>query len=369
MSVSPKRQPLLKYFSLLALLILLLPSTPSAGAHSPAPPPPPPAPEAPMPPHGWLGVVLSDKEGEGVDVIDVKEGSPAEKAGLKDGDRILEMDGTKIDRSRDIRRAMRDLEPGDTVQIRIRRKSQEKTLTATLGEAPPRPHAPPVPPVWHEKYAPGAFSLQRFTRNYLGVRIQSMTEDLRAYFKAPRGRGMLVSRVEEDTPAAKAGLRAGDVIIAVGGKGISERSDITLALSDHEPGDRVAVKIVRDGSEKTVEVEIAERPGPRRHGAIFLPDGEEIDLDREIDLEHFEVMPGEVEEAIHESLERVREEVHRAMSEIPEKQKQAQMAAVLRESRLSDQQMKEIQHRVQEAMEQAREAIHRTAEEQEDEPI
>ena len=45
------------------------------------------------------------------------------------------------------------------------------------------------------------------TRNYLGVRVLSLTEDLRAYFKAPRGRGILVSRVEEDTPAAKAGLR------------------------------------------------------------------------------------------------------------------------------------------------------------------
>jgi len=371
MSVNPfKKQPLLKTLSLLALLILLLPAAPGAAdwtSRPPDPPLPPQAPEAPAPPHGWLGVVLSDMEGEGVNVIEVKEGSPAEKAGLKDGDRILEMDGTKIDRSRDIRHAMRDLEPGDTVQIKIRRKTQEKTLTATLGEAPPRPHAPPAPPVWHEKYSPGSFSIQALNRNYLGVRIQSMTEDLRAYFKAPRGRGVLVSRVEEDTPAAKAGLRAGDVIIAVGGKGISDRSDISLALSDHEPGDRVAVKIVRDGSEKTVDVEIAERSGPRRHGAIFLPGGEEIDLDREFDLEHLELMPGELEKTIQESLERVQEEVQQAMSEIPEKQ--AQMAAVLRERQLSDQQMKEIQHQVQEAMEQAREAIHHTAEEQEDEPI
>jgi membrane-associated protease RseP (regulator of RpoE activity) len=374
-----KKQPLFKILSLLALLILLLPSTPSAGGRNPAPPAPPtpavvppqppPAPEAPVPPHGWLGVLLSDEEGEGVVVTGVKEESPAEKAGLKEGDRILELDGTKIERSRDIRRAMRDLEPGDTVQFRIRRKTLEKTLTATVGKPPERSFLG-MGPLWHEDLAPGmALRMMGMARNYLGVRVQSMTEDLRAYFKAPRGRGLLVSRVEEDTPAAKAGLRAGDVIIAVGGKGISERSDIAQALSDHEPGDRVAVKIVRDGSEKTVEVEIAERPGPRRHGAIFLPEGEEIDLDREIDLDkeidldRIEVIPEEAEEAVHESVdespERVREEIHRVMSEIPEKQ--AQTAAVLRKSRLSDRQMEEIHRQVKEAMEQAREAIRHAA--------
>jgi len=370
-----KKQPLFKTLSLLALLILLLPSAPVAGAAKPAPPAPPAAPAPPAPPdgsiedllpsHGWLGVFLSDEEGEGVAVIGVKEGSPAEKAGLSKGDRILEMDGTKIRRSTDIRRTLRDIEPGDTVQIRIRRKTQEKTLTATVGKPPERSFLGRGP-MWHERGAPGPMSLDMLgmARNHLGVRIQSMTEDLRAYFKAPRGRGLLVSRVEEDTPAAKAGLRAGDVIIAVGGKGISDRSDIAQALSDHEPGDRVAVKIVRDGSEKTVEVVIAERPAPRRHGAIFLPEGEEIDLDREIDLERIEVMPEEAEEAVHESvdesLERVREEIHRAMSDIPEKQ--AQMAAVLRQGRLSDRQMEEIHRQVKEAMEQAREAIRHATE-------
>ena len=383
-----QKHPWLKYISLLALLILLLPPAPAAGAAKPAPPAPPaaPAPPAPpdgsiedlLPPHGWLGVVLSDEEGEGVVVIGVKKESPAEKAGLMEGDRILELDGTKIVRSRDLRRAMSDLEPGDTVQIQVRRKTQEKTLTATLGKPPARP-LPGMGPMWHERGAPGPVSLDMLgmARNYLGVRVQSMTEDLRAYFKAPRGRGLLVSRVEEETPAAKAGLRAGDVIIAVGGKGISERSDIAEALSDYEPGDKVAVKIVRDGAEKTVQVEIAERHPPRRHGAVFLPGGEmldidrDIDLDEEIDLERFEVMPEEAEEAVHESvdetLERVREEIHRVMSELPEKK--AQMAAVLRQSRLGDLEMKEIRARMKEAMEQAREAIRHVTEAVMEEPI
>src|SRR5262249_13319836 len=148
--------------------------------------------------------------------------------------------------------------------------------TVTLGEAPKQ--------YWSKEGFPGAVYLQGlenlhppgmgYSRIYLGVRVQSMTEELREYFRAPRGRGVLVSGVEEDTPAGKAGLRAGDVIIAVDGKGIAERGDIGEALADKEPGDTVAVKIVRDGAEKTLNLDVAERPGPKaRHGSLNVPDG------------------------------------------------------------------------------------------------
>lgn len=368
-----------KILALLAVLILLMPSMSGASAQKPArpaPPAPPAQPAAPdppeaseapaeelLPPQGWLGVVLSDEGTEGVTVTGVKEGSPAEKAGLKQGDRILEMDGRKVERPRDIRGAMRELEPGDTVQIRIRRDSQEKTLTATVGKSPDRLFRG-YAPFWHQEGAPGALDLALLEarKNYLGVRLQSMTEDLRAYFKAPRGRGLLVSRVEEDTPAAKAGLRAGDVIVAVDGKGISDRSDIAQALSDHQAGDRVPVKIVRDGAEKTLEVEIAERPGPRRHGSIWLPaDEEDFDLDREddseweFDLPRIHGISEETGAMLRESLERAGEEIRRAMREFPETR--AQVAAALSKVRFSEDQREQIRRQIQEAMEQARETL------------
>ena len=104
------------------------PAHPAVRARTPrpAPPTPPAPPESPeaRDHHGWLGITLSEGE-DGVRVDGVEEGSPAEKAGLQEGDRILEMEGRKTATSRDVRRAVRNLEPGDTMQIRIERKGKE----------------------------------------------------------------------------------------------------------------------------------------------------------------------------------------------------------------------------------------------------
>ena len=99
------------------LLVLLLPSLSGAVGQAGTPPPTPRAaarPEPPTPPpapseshRGWLGVTLSDDEDEGVTVTGVREDSPAQKAGIQEGDQILELDGKRIERSGDIRRRTR----------------------------------------------------------------------------------------------------------------------------------------------------------------------------------------------------------------------------------------------------------------------
>ncbi len=358
-----KRMSLLSLVSM--ALLLLLPSYSAAGSPKAAPPAPPapeaaPAPpsppEAPEPPGGgWLGVVLSGEEGGGVTIREVREESPAEKAGLKEGDRILEMDGRKITTPRDVRRTLRNLEPGDTLQIKVRRGSQEKTLTATVGK-PPEDALPGLRRSLGDLQwaTPDSlpFAMLGMMRNYLGVRVLPMTEDLRAYFKTPRGRGILVSRVEEDTPAAKAGMRAGDVIVAVDGKGISDRSDIAQALADRQPGDKVPVKIVRDGSEKTLEVEIGERPGAHRHGAFVVPEDEQPDLER------LQELSNGVAEEVRNRMEEAREELKRAAKEAA-----SQKRAVLKEwTDLSDAQISDIRQQVRDAMRQAKEAIREATE-------
>ena len=329
-----KSSSLGKVFSLSSLLLILLPAAGTAGTPPPAPPAPPAppvhmargthtpaAPEADSedqakPKRAWLGVFLSEDD-DSVSISGVKTGGPAEKAGLKEGDTIVEIDNTKVSNSKDVRSAIRSLEPGDTVQIIVMRDGKKKSYTATLGEAPQQFWSGEGFPGLGHGFGPITIPGMGLSRTYLGVRVQSMTEELREYFKAPRGRGVLVSRVEEDTPAGKAGLRAGDVIIAVDGKGIADRGDIGEALADKEPGDTVAVKIVRDGAEKTLNVEVAERPAPKaRHGAFVAPGSEKSywlgdDEDGGIEIQDLEDAPDSSQ--IRRQVEQAREEARAAM--------------------------------------------------------
>jgi putative serine protease PepD len=85
---------------------------------------------------------------------------------------------------------------------------------------------------------------------YLGVQIGDTTDDA----------GAQVSRVVAGSPAAKAGLQAGDVVTAIGGKQISTADDLTALVATYEPGDKVAVTLERNGSTKTVDLTFGQRP-------------------------------------------------------------------------------------------------------------
>ena len=93
-------------------------------------------------------------------------------------------------------------------------------------------------------------------RPRLGANTQSLGDQLAEYFGVEGG--VLVTSVHEDTPAAEGGLRAGDVIVGLGDEDIDDPDDLRRALSDLEPGE-VSVRIVRDGAEQTLTVELEER--------------------------------------------------------------------------------------------------------------
>jgi serine protease Do len=84
--------------------------------------------------------------------------------------------------------------------------------------------------------------------------IMGLTNELRVHFGAPSDRGVLVARVEQGSAAAKAGVKVGDVIVAVGSQQTAGADAVIAAIRTHQPGDRVAVTIERDGVRKTVTV-------------------------------------------------------------------------------------------------------------------
>lgn len=99
----------------------------------------------------------------------------------------------------------------------------------------------------------------RVVRGYLGVSIMEITDDHMKLLKLKSKKGALISSVEPDTPAEKAGLKRYDVITKLNGEPIKNRTDVRFKVAEIQPGKEVELTIIRDGKEKTVRLKVAER--------------------------------------------------------------------------------------------------------------
>lgn len=105
----------------------------------------------------------------------------------------------------------------------------------------------------------------KVVRGYLGVNIQSITPSLAESFNLKNNRGALVAEVLPDSPAAKAGLKEGDVITAVNGQLIDNANNLTNTVTGVSPGTKLKLDVLRDGSTKQLSAVTAERPNDRRN--------------------------------------------------------------------------------------------------------
>ncbi len=212
----------------------------------------------------WLGVVARDlsfdrleflKLEYGARVAEVAPDSPAEKAGLQEGDIILELDQKPAYSARRLSWLVSHVRAGEEISLRYYRDGNFKTVSVQLQspEAPSRRY-----PSWD--------MWRWLSLTYLGVDLQVMTEDLRTHFGAPRGVGVLIARVFKGSPADEAGMVAGDVIIKMDRKTIYRIADIHRVLNFFDPGDEIAVEIVRENKRKTITVTLAKSPGPDLYG-------------------------------------------------------------------------------------------------------
>ena len=109
----------------------------------------------------------------------------------------------------------------------------------------PRPKPPAAQTAPRSSTRSFAFSFNT-SRGRLGAKVTSMTEELRDYFGAPKDSGVLVQKVEPGSPAAKAGLKVGDVITRVEGKPVEETGDVSDAMSPKKSGESVSLSVVRN---------------------------------------------------------------------------------------------------------------------------
>jgi membrane-associated protease RseP (regulator of RpoE activity) len=100
-------------------------------------------------------------------------------------------------------------------------------------------------------------------RAYIGVSLVALSPELREHFGAPKDAGVLVESVQNDSPAEKAGLRVGDIVLSVDGKDVTSSMDLRQALRDKKEGDSVRLDILRGRARQTVVASVKERDTPR----------------------------------------------------------------------------------------------------------
>lgn len=212
----------------------------------------------------FLGVTmqeLDDNLREGLDVsvksgvliTDVVEGSPAHRAGIEDGDIIIEFDRRKVDSPDMLRKMVEGAAVGDEVKVKVVREKEPKTLTVTLGEYPENQEWSIITPDHMNWFDGGRRALIDISgRGRLGVRVNDINGDLGAYFGVKEGEGVLVLEVTEGSLGEKLGLKAGDVITGVGEEKIASVEELRDAVSDLEKGDEFTLDVVR--SKKSVEL-------------------------------------------------------------------------------------------------------------------
>jgi membrane-associated protease RseP (regulator of RpoE activity) len=106
-------------------------------------------------------------------------------------------------------------------------------------------------------------------RGRLGVQVQELTPELREFLGAPRDHGVLVSRVEEDSPADAAGLRVGDVIVRVGEREIDDARDLVQEVAGVPEGEEIDVRVSRNGADKTLSVKPRGARGEPGFGSMW----------------------------------------------------------------------------------------------------
>jgi len=211
-------------------------------------------------------------EDSGVLVTKVIDDSPADEAGLEDGDIIFSFDGKKVEDPAELASLVSKRKPGDKVKIVFYRDGKKINTEVELGERP-----------WNvseldwddigkcaRDIAIRAGNLGRYASRYLkdvfifrgklGMEVHDLNSDLAKALGLKKPRGVLVLDVDDDSPVYEAGVRAGDVVVGVNGEEVEDVDDLVDIIGDmdFEKGDVVKLKVVRRGREKTISLKITE---------------------------------------------------------------------------------------------------------------
>jgi serine protease Do len=222
-------------------------------------------------PSGYLGVYLVDLNADraaalklpdvrGVVVEHVNEGSPAEKAGIKEGDVILAYNGETVLGREQLGRLVRETPPDRKVKLQLWRNGKTQTLTVLLAAFNPRNLKQTPGPIPDDRIQVlGTMDFPRpivvWQNVALGLEYESLEPQMALYFGVRAG--VLVRAVGADAPAGKAGLRAGDVITAIGTRDIAAPNDLISYLhSQQQPIHSIEIQFFRDHKRRSATIPV-----------------------------------------------------------------------------------------------------------------
>jgi serine protease Do len=186
--------------------------------------------------HGYLGVALQRVDTEmakalGLDkpqgglVAEVVPGGPADEAGIKSGDVILEVQGVAVDTLGTLRNAIALMKPGETLSMKIRRNGQDIAVTAKIAQRP------------------GTKEQGEELIDSFGIVLEPVTAELAKRYRLDSNTGLLVVEIDPDSQAYQAGLRAGHVILSVNGRAVSTIDEFSNASQAVKKGDNLLLQV------------------------------------------------------------------------------------------------------------------------------
>jgi C-terminal processing protease CtpA/Prc len=240
---------------------------------------------------GWLGVGVSEVSADKMKSLRLPEergallgkivpDSPAAKAGLKENDVVLELNGQRIEGTEQFRRMIHEIPAGRTANLTVWRDGRSQNLKVTVGKhevgnmkvfadgpksfafkMPTLPEMPDLSGLEHLR----SFEMVSPGRPLLGIDAENLKGDFGNYFGAPDGEGVLVRGVFANSAAAKAGLKVGDVITSLNSDRIHNASELREKLLTHHEEKSIQLGILRNKSELKLSVELPQQNDEEEH--------------------------------------------------------------------------------------------------------
>jgi len=328
----------------------------------------------------YLGVDIADvtterlsalklKEEKGVEVTMVDQDAPAGKAGIKEHDVILTMNGTSIESGVQLRRMIHETPAGRVVTFGLSRDGQPMTVKLQLADkhkefAMTGPNMKDFHVQIPEIHVPDidipAINMVMITSSARsGLTVENITPQLGEFFGVKNGNGVLVRSVEKGSRAEKAGFRAGDVIVKVDDQAVHDTGDFSHAVKSRNGGS-VSVGVIRDKKEQNLNLTLPDR---KESGELLQEeesfDGPVIDAESAVELGELQQEVAELQPQMELAAEDARTSVREFRKELCGQQKKMRQQAekLKNQSQLQRQQLKRDQERLKMQLEQLRQEV------------